>query len=125
VTGAGAARFASGAVLNGVTLSSMRFGVGVDIASDGSATGSFQSTLVGTRTIVVEGNVTNGSSTSLAPTVFSGTCTLDLGDGTTLSAVPFTVSVIKNANGTRALALALGSTSLPNATVSAGSITSQ
>jgi hypothetical protein len=126
VTGAGAAQFASGAVLNGVSLSSMRFGIGVDITTDGTATGSFQGTLLGaSRKIVVEGNVTSGSSSALAPTVLSGTCTIDLGDGTTMSAVPFTVTVLKDAKGTSVLALALGSTTLPNATVNAGSIKTQ
>jgi hypothetical protein len=126
VTGAGAARFASGAVLNGVTLSSLRFGIGVSIAADGTASGSCQSTLSGASLkILVVGNVTSGSSSALTPPVFSGTCAIDFGDGTTATGVPFAVSVIKDASGTSALALTIGSTALPNATVSAGSITTQ
>jgi len=126
VTGAGAANFASGAALNGVSLNSMRFGIGVDIAVDGTATGSFQSTLSGaSRKIVIEGNVTRGSATALTPPVFSGTCTVDLGDGTTTTGVPFAVTLTKNASGVWTLALTVGSTSLPNAAVSAGSITAQ
>lgn len=125
VTGAGAADFASGAVLNGVSLSSMRFGIGVDITGDGTATGSFQTTLIGARKIVVEGNVTSGSASLVAPPVFSGTCTIDFGDGTVSADVPFAVTVIKDASGAPALALTVGNTTLPNATVSAGSITTQ
>lgn len=126
VSGAGAAKFASSAVLNGVSLSSLRFGIGVDIAADGTASGSFQSTLLGaSRKIVVEGNVTSGSSSALASPVFSGTCTIDLGDGTTATGVPFAVTVIKDTSGASVLALTVGSTALPNATVSAGSITTR
>ena len=37
VTGAGAATFGPGAVLSGLSLSTMRFGIGVDLPGDGTA----------------------------------------------------------------------------------------
>jgi hypothetical protein len=123
VTGAGAATFGSGAVLSGVSLSTMRFAIGVDIAGDGTASGDFQSTLFGaqSRKIVVEGKVRAGSANVASATTFSGTCSVDLGDGSVpATAVPFTVTV---ANGGSTLALLIGTTTLPTAPVSAGSVT--
>src|SRR5882762_10196154 len=95
VTGAGAATFGAGAVLSGVSLSTMRFGIGVNIAGDGTASGDFQSTLLGaqSRKIVVEGKVSSGSS-GVTGSTFSGTCSVDLGDGSVATTgVPFTVTV--------------------------------
>jgi hypothetical protein len=123
VTGAGTATFGSGAVLSGVSLSTMRFGVGVDLPGDGTASGDFQATLIAaSRRIVVEGKPTSGS-TGLTGTTFSGTCSLDLGDGSAITAgVPFTVSVATPAGGTPTLALVIGTTTLPAAPVSAGAV---
>ena len=123
VTGAGAAAFGPGAALSGVSLSTMRFGIGVDIPGDGTASGDFQATLLGaSRKIVVEGKATSGSS-GLAGTTFSGTCSIDLGDGSVpATGVPFTVSVGTAANGASTLGLVLGATTLPGATVNAGAV---
>jgi hypothetical protein len=123
VTGAGAANFAPGAVLSGVSLSTMRFGIGVDLPGDGTASGDFQATLSAvSRKIVVEGKASSGS-TGLAGTTFSGTCSLDLGDGSApATGVPFTVSVVTPATGAPTLALAIGTTTLPTASVSAGAL---
>jgi len=121
VTGAGAATFGPGAVLSGVSLSSMRFGVGVDLPGDGTASGDFQATLMApSRKIVVEGKASSGSK-GLTATTFSGTCSIDLGDGSApATAVPFTVTV---SNGGTTLALLIGTTTLPTAPISAGSVT--
>ena len=122
VTGAGAATFGAGAVLSGVSLSTMRFGIGVDLPGDGTASGDFQATLVAaSRKIVVEGKASSGSK-GLTATTFSGTCSLDLGDGSAIATgVPFTVSV-STAGGTSTLGLVIGTTTLPSATVSAGAV---
>lgn len=123
VTGAGAATFGPGAALSGVTLSSMRFGIGVDLPGDGPASGDFQATLIAaSRKIVVEGKATSGSK-GLTVTTFSGTCSLDLGDGSAITTgVPFTVSVATPAGGTPTLALVIGTTTLPSAALSAGAV---
>lgn len=121
VTGAGRATFGPGAVLNGVSLSTLRFGIGVDIAADGTATGDFQTTLLGaqSRRIVVEGKV-NAGSNGVTGTTFSGTCSVDLGDGSAAATgVPFTVTV---GGGGSTLGLVIGTTALPAASVSAGSV---
>ena len=90
VTGAGAAKFPSGATLSGVSLTSMRFGVGVSMAADGTATGDFQGTLLGaqSRRIRVVGKASSATATLLGVPTISGTCTLDLGDGTAPASLP-------------------------------------
>jgi hypothetical protein len=124
-TGAAEAAFPSGATFNGVPLSSLTLGQGVIIALDGSATGQFQAVLQGTtplgaaQNITVEGEVSNGSVGADGTATFSGTATVDMGDGTLpLPAVPFTVTVSSGSVG-----LILNAVALPTATVSAGSIT--
>lgn len=123
VTGAGAATFGPGAVLSGVSLSTMRFGIGVDLPGDGTANGDFQATLsAASRKIVVEGVASSGSK-GLTATTFSGTCSIDLGDGSAMTTgVPFTVSVVTPAGGTSTLGLVIGATTLPSAAVSAGAV---
>jgi hypothetical protein len=125
VTGAAEAAFPSGAAFNGVPLTSLTLGQGMFIAPDGSATGAFQVVLVGTsplgtpQNVTVDGEVGSGSVGADGSATFSGTATVDMGDGTlALAGVPFTVTV-----STGGLALTLAATALPNATVTAGSIT--
>jgi len=123
VTGAGTATFGPGAVLSSVSLSTMRFGIGVNLPGDGTASGDFQATLsAASRKIVVEGKASSGS-TGLTATTFSGTCSIDLGDGSAITTgVPFTVSVATPTGGTPTLGLVIGTTTLPSAAVSAGAV---
>jgi hypothetical protein len=123
VTGAGAAAFGPGAVLSGVSVSTMRFGIGVDLPGDGTANGDFQATLSAvSRKIVVEGKASSGS-TGLTATTFSGTCSVDLGDGSPITTgVPFTVSVATPTGGTPTIGLVIGTTTLPSAAVNAGAV---
>jgi hypothetical protein len=124
VTGAAEATLPPGAIFNGIPLEGMTLGQGVFIGEDGSAAGQFQAVLRGTtllgspRNVVVEGEVSNGSAAGGTAT-FSGTATVNLGNGTPpLAGVPFTVT----ASG-ESLGLTLNGAALPTATVSAGSIT--
>jgi hypothetical protein len=127
VTGAAEASFPSGATFNGLPLTGLTLGQGVIIALDGSATGQFQAVLQGTsllgtpQNITVEGEVSNGSVAVGGSATFSGTATVDMGDGSVpLVGVPFTVTA-----STGSLGLILGATALPTATLTAGSITVQ
>jgi hypothetical protein len=95
------------------------------IAQDGSATGQFQAVLLGSsllgtpQNITVEGEVSSGSVPAEGSATFSGTATVDMGDGTLpLAGVPFTVTVSAGSLG-----LILNAVALPTATVTAGSIT--
>jgi hypothetical protein len=142
VTGAGAATFATGSgatfpaelgatlpgatVSNPVTLSGLEFAIGIDIGLDGSVDGDLQITLVGTsagqpKRIVVEGRVSGQAVQALSTVTFSGTCSIDMGDGTpSVSDVPIRMSVI--AGESSKLTLVLGLTNLPSATVNKGSL---
>jgi hypothetical protein len=125
VTGAAEAIFPNGAAFNGVSLRGLTLGQGLVIRQDGSATGQFQAVLVSTsligvpQNVIVEGNVHGGSLDGAGSASFSGTATVDMGDGTaTLLEVPFRVTA-----STKGVGLTLYATELPTATLSAGSIT--
>jgi len=125
VTGAGEGIFSTGATLNGVTLRSLELGQGLFIARDGSAMGQFHAVLLGTsllgtpQNVTVEGEVSTGSVGGDGTATFSGTATVNTGDGTLpVPGVPFTATI-----STNSLALILDATTLPMATVTAGSIT--
>ena len=132
VTAAGAGTYPSGAAYGGVPVGGLRFGIGVEIPGDTSARGEFQGTLLGTsasgqpQNIAVEGKASSGSSSDARTATFSGTCTVDMADGTAPSTgVPFTVTVATDAGGKTTLSLKLGASVLPAATVDAGSVTIQ
>jgi len=125
VTGAAEAAFPDGAAFNGLPLKGLTLGQGMFIAPDGSATGQFQAVLLGTsllgaaQNITVEGEVGGGSVGADGSATFSGTATVDMGDGTLpLPGVPFAVTVSAGSLG-----LILNAVALPTATVTAGSIT--
>jgi hypothetical protein len=125
VTGAGEAIFSSGATFAGLTLNGLQLGQGLFIAQDGSAVGQFHAVLHGTsllgqeQDVLVEAKTTAGSATGNGSVTFSGTATVDMGDGTPpLTDIPFAATV-----STNSLALVLNATSLPTATLTAGSIT--
>ena len=130
VTGAGGGVFPAGAAFNGVSLSSLSFGIGVALPGDGTANGAFETTLAGTsatgiaRSIVVVGDPTSGSGQVGGPATFSGLCSVDPGDGApALKGVPFTVTMATLPDGKWGLTLTLGATRLPAAPVNTGSVT--
>src|SRR5256886_5065280 len=125
VTGAAEATFPDGATFNGLPLKGLTLGQGMFIAQDGSATGQFQAVLQGTsllgtpQNVTVEGEVGGGSVGVDGSATFSGTATVDMGDGTLpLPGVAFAVTVSAGSLG-----LILNAVALPTATVTAGSIT--
>jgi len=124
VTGAATGHFAAGAELGPVTLQEIEIGTGVFIEVDGTAAGTFHAVLEGTslgypREITVEGKVSTGSVGADGRATFSGTASLELGDGSPpLPGVAF--RVIAGADG---VVLAIDSTSLPAAGFTAGAVT--
>jgi hypothetical protein len=125
VTGAGAAAFPNGTIFSVVPVSGLTFGVGVFIYSDGSAAGQFEATLLGTsllgqpQNIEVEGTAATGVLNADGSRTFSGTATLDIGDGTPpLTSVPFTLTA-----STTSVLLVLNSINLPSAALTDGQIT--
>jgi hypothetical protein len=125
VTGAGGSTFPAGTVYNGITLTSYRFGVGVSIASNGTATGDFAITLVGTY----QGNPWTGGAVckAAAGTVnpsgtfsFSGTSYIDMGGVSPPSSAAFSSTGKDKQN---LLTLTVGSTTWQVATGTNGIIT--
>ena len=76
------------------------------------------------RNLTIEGDVTAGSREAANVAVFSGRCSVDMGDGTprTLN-VPFTATVTTDANDQGTVGLVIGATRLPDALVTSGSMT--
>jgi hypothetical protein len=124
VTGAAGASFPDGAIFNGIPLSGLELGQGIFVAPDGTAQGEFHVVLLGKsllglpQEIVVDGKVSNGSVTSDGRANVSGIATVDLGDGTPLPGVPFTVTLSADS-----VVLTIGSTILPAAGLTSGAIT--
>ena len=122
VTGVGGSTFPAGTTFNGVTLSSYRFGVGVTLASDGTASGDFEITLLGSQGQIVGSVVckaTSGSTSSSGVVNFSGTCYIEM-SGSSPSSAAFSASGKDKQN---TMSLTVGSTTWQVATGTNGSIT--
>ena len=125
VTGAATALFPAGAELGPVSLSGLEVGTGVLVDPNGSATGAFHAVLHGTavggaaQQITLEGKALDGSGDANGTVTFSGTGTLDFGDGTApFPAIQFSVT----ATG-EGLTVAIDGAPLPAAAVNTGAIT--
>jgi hypothetical protein len=122
--------YPSGTSFNGVPINGLQSGYGVMIGDNGSASGQFCTILLGVsalgleQDIRIEGKATSGSQSATNIVKFSGTCTVDMGDGTPPTpGVPFTATVTTDANDQGTIGLVIGATSLPDAVVNAGSMT--
>jgi len=125
VTGAGASAFPAGTVYNGITLTSYRFGVGISIASNGTATGDFEVTLIGTyQGQPWTGSVVNKAAAGTVNTSgsfsFSGTSYIDMGGVSPPSTSTFSSTGKDKQN---LLTLTIGSTTWQVATGTNGIIT--
>ena len=125
VTGAAEGFFANGASLGAITIDNLDLGTGVFIEPDGSASGTFHAVLgghsiLGPQEIIVEGTVIAGEGAISGAANFSGIATIDFGEGTPQLPVPFSVTITANS-----VVLALDSTILPAAAVTAGAIAIQ
>ena len=125
VTGAGGSTFPAGTVYNGITLTSYRFGVGISIASDGTATGDFEVTLVGTyQAQPWTGSLVNkaaaGTVNPSGAFSFSGTSNIDMGGVSPPSTATFSSTGKDKQN---LLTLTIGSTTWQVATGTNGIIT--
>lgn len=122
--------YPAGTTFNGVPINGLQSGYGVEIASGGSAIGQFCTILLGInalgleQNIRIEGKATSGSKTAGNVASFSGTCTVDMGDGTPATpGVPFTATITTGANSQGTIGLVIGLTALANAVVDEGSMT--
>src|SRR6267143_6489389 len=103
LTGAGAGSFPSNTTFSGVSVSGLQFGMGVFTPGDTTAAGQFEGTLSGTsllgqpQNIEIEGDATSGAINVDGSRTFSGTATVDMGDGSPpVTAVPFTIRASAN-----------------------------
>jgi hypothetical protein len=130
VTAGAGGIFPPGTTFNGVPINGLQSGYGVSIASGGSALGQFCTVLLGVnalglqQNIVIVGQASGGSRTAANIATFSGTCSVNMGDGTppTLG-VPFTATITTDANDQGGIGLVIGVTTLPSAVVNVGSMT--
>jgi len=119
------------------------FGIDVSIFGNGSAKGHFECLMAGNADILglplmaVEGKVGNGSGNANGSVTFSGTATVNLGNGTMFKDVPFIVTVTAGGPQTGTLTLTVigafdgvpgdtkvgnGNYDLPTETVASGQI---
>lgn len=124
VTGAAGATFTQAASFASVSLQSLELGTGVFIESDGTASGVYSAVLTGksllgqAQQITIDGRVLRGEMHSDGRAYFSGTATVNLGNGTpSLPSVPFSVSATGDS-----ISLTIGSTTLPVAQVNSGNV---
>jgi hypothetical protein len=121
VTGAAEGVFPGGTTFNGVPVTGLQFSMGVFIPGDTTASGQFEATLLGAgvgglANIEIGGDAANGAINSHGSRTFSGTATVDMGDGSPPQAgVPFTIIASPNT-----LLLTTGVTSLPMVWFTAG-----
>jgi hypothetical protein len=127
VTGAGTGAFPGGTSFSLVSLSGLQFGMGTFIPGDSSAAGELQVTLLGTsplgqpQNIEVDGQANSGTLNIDGSRTFSGTATMDMGDGSpALINVPFTATATATS-----LLLAIENTNLPAVPLGAGTIAIQ
>ena len=125
VSGAGEATLPEGVSFFGIVLSGMQLGQGVLIAADGSAVGQFHAVLSGTsvlglpQEVTVQGEVNAGDASGDGTVTFSGNATLSMGDGSLpVAGVPFSVTA-----STEGVQLVVDGATLPQANLTAGSIT--
>lgn len=114
VAGAAAGSLPPGATLGAIPVSSVELGTGVLIEPDGSAAGSFHAVLYGSvfgqpRDLVLEGRITQGTASPDGSATFSGTGTLDVGDGLP----PVTLAYLQVAVGATSLVLSIDAATLP------------
>jgi hypothetical protein len=122
--------YPSGTSFNGIPINGVQSGYGVKIGDNGSASGQFCTILLGVsvlgleQDIRIEGKASSGSQNAMNIVTFSGTCTVDMGNGTPPTpGVPFTATVITDANDQGTIGLVIGATRLPDSVVNSGSMT--
>jgi hypothetical protein len=129
VTAGAGGIYPPGTTFGGIPINGLQSGYGVEITGT-SALGQFCTILLGVnalgleQNIVIEGKASSGSRNAANIATFSGTCTVNMGDGTPPTpGVPFTATITTDANDQGSIGLVIGLTTLPNATVNAGSMT--
>ena len=123
VTSAATGVFPPGTTFQGIPVSGSMLAFGVLTNASGSAEGDFLIVLAGTsllgqpREITLEGKVVGGSLATAGSVTFSGSGSLNLGDGSVPLTVPFVVTTT-----TAGPQVTIAGTALPTQTLTSGSI---
>jgi hypothetical protein len=129
-TAAAQGTYPNGTSFSGVPINAIQVASGAFISTDGTAEGHiavslFGTALLGTQQIIsIEAEASSGSRAAANVATISGTCSVDMGDGTPrVTGVPFVATITTNAQNQGTVGLVLGATALPAATINGGSIT--
>lgn len=131
VTASAVGAYPAGTVYNGVPLSGLTIASGALIAGDGStADGRVTIELLGVETplgkqvITVQAMITGGSRGAGNVATITGTCSINMGDGTpTLTGLPIVATITTDATNQGSVGLVLAGTTLPSATIGDGTMT--
>lgn len=122
--------YPDGTTFLGLSINGLQAGYGLEIAEGGAALGQFCTILLGVndlglqQNVTIVGQATSGSRTADNVVTFSGTCSVDMGDGTApLPGIPFTAVVATDANDQGTIGLKIGDTQLPDALMNSGTMT--
>jgi len=129
-TAAAVAPYPAGTIYNGVALSGLEIGSGAVIWGDGSgAEGKLTvqllgpSTPLGQQIINVNATISGVSRTAANVATLTGTCSVDMGNGTpVLTGVPIVVTISADSNSQGTVGVVLGGTALPAAAVNDGTL---
>lgn len=123
--------YPAGTTFNGVAISGIDIGTGALVSTDGTAEGHVAIALLGPvnpltgtqQIITIEADASGGSRAAANVTTLTGTCSIDMGDGTpALSGVPIVATISTDANNLGSVGLTIGATALPTAAINAGSM---
>jgi len=121
--------YPAGTTFNGVPLTGLNIGSGALVVADGAAEGHLGiellgPTLLGIQQIIsVEATASGGARAAANIATISGTCSIDMGNGTPLlTGVPFVVTITTNDQNQGSVGLVLGATALPAATINDGTM---
>jgi len=120
VNAAASGDFPAGTIFGGLALTGLEVSSGVEVGPTGTALGELTAILNAptpldpARTIVIEAQANAGSLSGANVAVFSGKCSVDMGDGTPpLEDVVFSATITADGSGGGTVALVIGATSLP------------
>jgi len=122
--------YPTGTTFTGIQVNGVQLAFGAEVNADHTGLGNFTAILLGVsalgvqQNIIVEGEVTAGTTPGGNVTVLTGTTSLDLGDGSSpIPALPFTATLTRNpTNNLGSVGLVVGNTTMPNASLNAGSM---
>ncbi len=131
-TAAAQGTYPAGTTFGGAAISALQIANATLIASDGSAEGQITISLIGptnpilgTQQIIsIEADVSSASRAAANIVTITGTCSIDMGNGTpVITGVPIVATITTNDQHLGTVGLVIGATTLPTGTINDGSMT--